>query len=91
MTIEQKTVGTGADDAIVEVIDATGLLCPLPVYKTGIALARLRPGERLRLLTTDPGALQDIPAMARQRGDIVVESTESGGTTTFVIERGAGT
>lgn len=56
-----------------ETLDLSDLLCPLPVYQAGIALNRLNPGETLRLITTDPGALEDIPALARQRGDELVE------------------
>jgi len=69
-------------------LDCTGLLCPLPVYKAALALGELRPGERLRLITTDPGALQDIPAMARQRGDTLVSVDSTAGHQTFVIEKG---
>ncbi len=69
-------------------LDCTGLLCPLPVYKAALALGRLQPGDRLRLITTDPGALSDIPAMARQRGDTLVSVEENGGTHVFVVEKG---
>ena len=69
-------------------LDCTGLLCPLPVYKAALALGELRLGERLRLITTDPGALQDIPAMARQRGDTLVSVDSTAGHQTFVIEKG---
>jgi tRNA 2-thiouridine synthesizing protein A len=69
-------------------LDCTGLLCPLPVYKAALALGRLQPGERLRLITTDPGALQDVPAMARQRSDTLVSVDSTAGHQTFVIEKG---
>lgn len=69
-------------------LDCTGLLCPLPVYKTAMALGKMQPGDRLRLTTTDPGALADIPAMARQRGDTLVSVEEIEGAQVFVIEKG---
>lgn len=69
-------------------LDCTGLLCPLPVYKAALALGRLQGGDRLRLLTTDPGALEDIPAMTRQRGDLLVSVEEAGDHQTFIIEKG---
>jgi len=71
-------------------LDCSGLLCPLPVYQAGLALADLQPGDRLRLITTDPGALEDIPAMARQRGDTLISGSSEGGTQTFLIEKGRG-
>lgn len=69
-------------------LDCTGLLCPLPVYQAGLALGKLQPGDRLHLVTTDPGALEDIPAMSRQRGDILVSTEEEAGHQVFVIEKG---
>jgi TusA-related sulfurtransferase len=44
----------------------------LPVYQAALVLNRLTTGERVRLITTDPGALRDVPAMARQRGDTLL-------------------
>jgi hypothetical protein len=37
-------------------LDATGLLCPLPVLKARRALKPLAPGAVLEVLATDPGA-----------------------------------
>jgi tRNA 2-thiouridine synthesizing protein A len=69
-------------------LDCSGLLCPLPVYKASLVLRQLAPGQVLHLVTTDPGALEDIPAMARQRGDnlLGVERTET--NQLFWIEKG---
>lgn len=69
-------------------LDCTGLLCPLPVYKAGLALGKLETGNLLRLTTTDPGALEDIPAMARQRGDNLVSVERLEDSQVFVIEKG---
>ena len=38
-------------------LDATGLLCPLPVLKARRALKPLAPGGVLEVLATDPGAM----------------------------------
>lgn len=72
-------------------LDCSGLLCPLPVYKAALALTNLEPGDRLRLTTTDPGALEDIPAMTRQRGDLLISQEEGDGRHTFIIEKGTTT
>lgn len=71
------------------ILDASGLLCPLPVYKAGLVLTRMSPGEVLELITTDPGSLADIPAMTRQRGDHLVSAEDRGDTQVFRIEKGA--
>ena len=72
-------------------LDCSGLLCPLPVYKTALALGKLEPGQVLELVTTDPGALEDIPAMARQRGDTVHVAEDRGTSQRFLIEKGTRT
>lgn len=69
-------------------VDCTGLLCPLPVYKAALALNKLKPGQQLRLTTTDPGALEDIPAMARQRGDTLISTSHHQNNQIFIIEKG---
>jgi tRNA 2-thiouridine synthesizing protein A len=71
-------------------LDCTGLLCPLPVYKGALVLNQLEDGQLLRMVTTDPGALADIPAMARQRGDTLVEVVEEEGRQVFILKKGAG-
>lgn len=70
-------------------LDCSGLLCPLPVYKAALVLNKLEDGAVLRLVTTDPGALRDIPAMARQRGDTLVEVIEEGHKQVFVLKKGS--
>ena len=69
-------------------LDCSGLLCPLPVYKAAIVLNKLEDGALLRLVTTDPGALEDIPAMARQRQDTLVSVEEGADSQTFLIRKG---
>jgi tRNA 2-thiouridine synthesizing protein A len=57
-----------------QLLDARRLLCPLPVIRVQERVAALRPGARLRVVATDPGALQDIPAWCRINGHRVLES-----------------
>lgn len=72
-------------------IDTSGLLCPLPVYKAAIALKGIAPGEVLELICTDPGSLADIPALARQRGDLLLDVDDRGDVQVFWIEKGTAT
>lgn len=81
--IESNTTVTAT-----ETLDCTGLLCPLPVYKAGVVLNRLQPGDILELVTTDPGALEDVPAMTRQRGDVLLSAGQAGETQRFRIQKG---
>lgn len=82
------TQTTSTQVQVTETLDCSGLLCPLPVYKAGVVLNRLASGEVLELIATDPGSLEDVPAMARQRGDTVLSVSNQGTTHRFLIRKG---
>jgi len=69
------------------ILDAKGLLCPLPVLKARKALKALAPGETLEVLATDPGAVKDFAAFCRTTVHLLVESTEAAGTFRFLIRK----
>ena len=77
-----------AVDEVTATLDTSGLLCPLPVYRAAQALNDLEAGGVLELTSTDPGAIADIPALARQRGDVLVGSEDRGGRHVFWIRKG---
>ena len=68
------------------VLDARNLLCPLPVIRTQDAVATLQPGDRVRVLCTDPGALHDIPAWCRVHGHRIVDSKQQDRDITITVE-----
>ena len=51
-----------------KILDATGLSCPLPILKASKALRSMAPGQTLELLTTDPGARDDVPDFCKSAG-----------------------
>lgn len=51
-----------------EVLDATGLACPMPVVKTKKAMTNLEPGKVLEVQATDKGSTADIKAWAEGTG-----------------------
>ena len=61
---------------VAEVLDARGLLCPLPVIRTQDRIAALAPGALLDVLATDPGTLHDLPAWCRVHGHELVEAIQ---------------
>ena len=69
------------------ILDAKGLLCPLPVLKARKALKTMPDGETLEILATDPGAVNDFAAFCRTTGYQLVESSEAAGTFRFVIRK----
>jgi tRNA 2-thiouridine synthesizing protein A len=58
------------------VLDARGLLCPMPVIRTQDAVQKLQQGETLRVLCSDPGVVHDIPAWCRVHGHEVLNIQE---------------
>jgi TusA-related sulfurtransferase len=60
-------------------LDTCGLNCPLPILKAKKSLSAMRSGEVLKVLSTDPGALRDFQAFARQTGnELLAQETEGG-------------
>ena len=72
---------------IAKEVDARGLNCPLPILKAKKALAELQSGQLLKVLSTDPGALRDFQAFARQTGNELVEQHSEGDVTSHVLRR----
>jgi tRNA 2-thiouridine synthesizing protein A len=49
-------------------LDATGLLCPMPVLKARKRLKTLEAGQVLRILADDPAAVVDLPHFCVEQG-----------------------
>lgn len=69
-------------------LDASGLLCPLPVLKARKALKALGEGDILEVLATDPGAPKDFADFCAKTGSRLLESREAEGVFHFLIEKG---
>ncbi|HSL66107.1 MAG TPA: sulfurtransferase TusA family protein [Gaiellaceae bacterium] len=69
------------------VLDARGLLCPMPVVKTAKEMKGLEAGQVLKLLATDRGAIADIPAWAEDTGNELIEWHEEDGHLVFLIRK----
>jgi tRNA 2-thiouridine synthesizing protein A len=67
--------------------DLRGLKCPLPVLRTGKALAGMAPGDVLIVSCTDPLAGIDIPNLLRQTGDTLEETRTEARVLTFRIKK----
>lgn len=67
-------------------LDARNSLCPMPVIKTQNKIKELQAGDVLEVTSTDPGALNDIPAWCRINGHRVIDSTENDNEVVIVIE-----
>ena len=68
-------------------LDLSGLKCPLPVLRTRKALLALDPGERLKVICTDPLAGIDVPNLIRETGDVLEDQQEEKTKISFVIRK----
>ncbi len=69
-------------------LDATGLLCPLPVLKARKRLMALSPGDVLALRTDDPAAVVDVPHFCIEAGHELETSAEEGTAMVWTIRKG---
>ncbi|MDG6935029.1 MAG: sulfurtransferase TusA family protein [Nitrososphaerota archaeon] len=69
---------TSAQVSSDKVLDARGLMCPMPVVKTGTAIKEIQVGQVLEVLATDPGSKPDLTAWAKMTGNelLLVEEVE---------------
>ncbi len=70
-----------------DVLDTSGMLCPIPVIKTAKAIKQIGVGQVLKLISTDPGAVPDMDAWAKQTGHEMLDSTQEDGKYVFFFRR----
>lgn len=68
-------------------LDASGLNCPLPILRAKKSLAAMDSGQVLHIIATDPGAVKDFEAFAKQTGNELMESKEDGGKFHFLMKK----
>ena len=69
-------------------IDARRLFCPLPVIKLQNCIRQQAAGTRVRIVSTDPGSLNDIPAWCRISGHSVLQIDDREIEFEFLVEKG---
>ena len=71
-----------------EILDCRGLSCPMPLLKVKKALKKLKAGQVLEVLGTDPGSKNDIPDYAKKQGDDFLGMEDESGGTRYLIKKG---
>jgi TusA-related sulfurtransferase len=70
------------------ILDARNLLCPMPVVKAGREIKSLAPGQVLKILATDRGAIVDFPAWADDTGNELLRwHEEPDGVLVFYVRK----
>ncbi|MEM7631563.1 MAG: sulfurtransferase TusA family protein [Pseudomonadota bacterium] len=70
------------------VLDAVGLLCPLPVLKARKRLGPMGKGDEITVRADDPAAIVDIPHFCTEAGHTLVSSDLDGPVQVYVIRKG---
>ena len=68
-------------------LDATGLFCPEPVFRTKIEIERMQVGETLTVSADDPAAEDDISKWVTRTGHELVNMSKDGNVVTFQIKK----
>ncbi len=74
---------------IIEDIDACGLQCPGPIQRVSEHLAKLSPGEAIRITATDPAFATDIVAWSHSTGNRLVDVKADGGRYLATVAKGS--
>jgi len=70
-------------------LDARGLNCPLPILRAKKSINNLTNGQVIKILATDPGAVNDFTSFCKQTGNELLESQEQNGEFMFLIKKSA--
>ncbi len=71
------------------VVEASGLLCPLPLVKTARALNTLPAGALIELRADDPATVVDVPEWCEARNHIYIGVAREGRRLRFFLRKGA--
>ena len=72
-------------------VDACGLQCPGPILKLKQAIDKAEVGDRVEVISSDPGFLRDAPAWSESTGHHLLSCTSENGEIKAVFEKaGAG-
>lgn len=68
-------------------LDATGLLCPLPVLKIRKRIRAIGTGEILRVTADDPASAIDIPHYCAESGNTLIAQDTYGSSLVYLIRK----
>ncbi|MEB3190350.1 MAG: sulfurtransferase TusA family protein [Snowella sp.] len=70
-----------------QTLDVKNLNDPMPLLKTKKTLATMAAGDVLTVEATDPSTVKDFQSFCAQTGNVLLESTESGGVYSYLIRK----
>lgn len=70
-------------------LDLSGLACPHVVLRLAEHMRSLTPGDRLRVIATDPLSAIDIPYFLDRTGHALLSRARQAGCIEFVVQAGS--
>ena len=70
-----------------QVLDCSGLACPMPILKTRKAVDAMQQGQVLKMVASDPGSMSDIDAWTRKTGNQLLKFEQENGKYIFYIRK----
>jgi tRNA 2-thiouridine synthesizing protein A len=70
-----------------EVLDCSGLSCPMPIIKTKKAIEKLEVGQILQMISTDRGSMPDMKAWTKKTGQELLDAQEADDKFIFFIKK----
>lgn len=68
-------------------LDCKGMLCPMPIVKLAKAMKEIESGQVVLMLATDPGAVPDVEAYAKNTGNPILSQDKDGSVMRFWIQK----
>ncbi len=69
------------------ILDARGLICPMPVLKAKKLLRDVPTGGVLKVMATDPGSVADMKSFCEMTGNKLISSTQEDDVFIYFIEK----
>lgn len=72
-----------------QILDASGLNCPLPIMKAKKSFTDMAVGQILKIIATDPGSVKDFGALCQGSDYDLVSSGEDDDKFVYFVKKAA--
>ena len=80
-------MSTSTSKSPAKTIDARGLFCPEPVFRTKIEMERLKTGDMLKIISDDPESEEDISRWVKRNGHELLLINKTQKDLEFIIKK----
>ncbi|MBW1700161.1 MAG: sulfurtransferase TusA family protein [Deltaproteobacteria bacterium] len=69
-----------------KILDCRGASCPIPILQAKKAMTRMKSGQILEILSSDPGTRNDLPGVVERDGHKYLGHKPEGSFTRFYVQ-----